>query len=285
MEEIKNKTFVGERSLFTKSDLTVDNCLFGEGESPLKEGTNIKVLNSTFGWKYPLWYGKNILVENTKFEEMARAGIWYTQNIKVKNCVFYSPKMFRRCKFVELDDVKFLKGEETFWACENVRLFNITSAGPYFGMNSKKLFIKNFKLDGNYPFDGCTDLEIHDSVLNSKDAFWNCKHVKVVNCTIKGEYLGWNSEDVTFIDCRIESLQGMCYMKNVKLINCTLVNTTLAFEYSSVDAEVNSVIDSVKNPFSGKIVCEGIKNLIMEKEHVDPSHTIIIQKESKKDDL
>lgn len=275
MEEIKSKNFTGERSLFSKKDLALDGCVFGEGESPLKEGENIKILHSSFGWKYPLWYGKNIIVENCKFFEMARAGIWYTSNIKVSDTVFDSPKMFRRCNNVQLNNVQFMKGEETFWNCENVKLLDLSSKGPYFGMNSKNIRVERLNLDGNYPFDGAENIEIHDSVMNSKDAFWNCHNIKVVNCTIKGEYLGWNSTDVTFIDCTIESLQGFCYMKNVKLINCTLTNTTLAFEYSSVDAKVNSVIDSVKNPLSGVIVCKGIKKLIMEKEHVDPSKTMI----------
>ena len=33
--------------------------------------------------------------------------------------------------------------------------------------------------------------------------------------------------------------------------DCRLVNTTLAFEYSSVDADVRGTIDSVFNPSSG----------------------------------
>lgn len=100
----------------------------------------------------------------------------------------------------------------------------------------------------------------------------------MINCTIKGEYIGWNSSNIVFENCTIESLQGFCYMKNVVLRNCKLINTTLAFEYSTVDCEVNSTIDSVKNPSSGKIVSYGIKELIMEVDRIDPSKTILITK-------
>ncbi|MBP5693967.1 MAG: DUF3737 family protein, partial [Bacilli bacterium] len=74
----------------------------------------------------------------------------------------------------------------------------------------------------------------------------------------------------------IESNQGFCYMENVKLINCTLKDTTLSFEYSTVDAEINSKIDSVKNPISGRIICEGIDELIT--DDCDISKTTIIIK-------
>ena len=58
--------------------------------------------------------------------------------------------------------------------------------------------------------------------------------------------------------------------------NCKLINTTLAFEYSNVDAEIRTKIDSVFNPGSGRIKATGIKELIVEKDKVDPSKTRIV---------
>ena len=97
----------------------------------------------------------------------------------------------------------------------------------------------------------------------------------VYDSVIIGEYLGWNSKNVTFINCTIESNQGMCYMDGVKLVNCKLLNTDLAFEYSSVDAEVITEIDSVKNPTSGKIHAKAIRELILEPTQIDPAKTEI----------
>ena len=59
------------------------------------------------------------------------------------------------------------------------------------------------------------------------------------------------------------------------MINCKLINTTLAFEYSSVDAEISSRIESVLNPTSGQIKAESIGELILEKDQIDPSKTRI----------
>ncbi|MBP5652122.1 MAG: DUF3737 family protein, partial [Lachnospiraceae bacterium] len=70
--------------------------------------------------------------------------------------------------------------------------------------------------------------------------------------------------------------QGMCYIDNLKMINCRLLDTTLAFEYSDVDAEICSGIESVFNPKSGTIRAEHIGELIMEKDQIDPSKTKIV---------
>lgn len=107
------------------------------------------------------------------------------------------------------------------------------------------------------------NIVIKNAILNSKDSFWNCENVTVYDSTIIGEYLGWNSKNITFINCNMESLQGFCYMENLKLINCKL-NVTLAFEYSTVDADINSKIDSVKNPNGGIIRSLGIGKLILD---------------------
>ena len=58
--------------------------------------------------------------------------------------------------------------------------------------------------------------------------------------------------------------------------NCKLINTTLAFEYSSVDADITGEVDSVMNPSSGRICAGAIKELIMEKDKIDPEKTQII---------
>ena len=60
--------------------------------------------------------------------------------------------------------------------------------------------------------------------------------------------------------------------------NCRLINTTLAFEYSTVDAEITTKIDSVLNPSGGIIRAERIDELIIEPDKVNPSKTTIICK-------
>lgn len=269
MEIIKNKTLEGERALFKGKDLDINECVFQNGESPLKESENIAVKNSTFSWKYPLWYSKHVVVYNSTFEEMSRSGIWYTEDILLNNCKIIAPKEFRKSKNIEIVDSEFMDAAETLWSCENVKMTNVKAKGDYLLMNSKNVTIDNLELNGNYLLDGGSNIVVKNSVLNSKDAFWNTENVLVENSTIIGEYIGWNSKNVTFINCDIESHQGFCYMENVKLVNCRLKNTDLAFEYSTVDADIKSTVTSIKNPISGSIKCLGYDELILDDKEID----------------
>ena len=275
MEEIKQQRLTGERALFHSNDLEVVDCIFADGESPLKESSNIKARDCSFQWKYPFWYCNNIEVENSTFLEMARAGIWYVNNISLKDCLYEAPKGFRRVNGLKLTNVDIPHAEETLWNCKNIEIDNLVARGPYFAMNCENMKLNNFRLVGDYCFDGGKNIEMHNAKMLSKDAFWNCENVTVYDSYICGEYLGWNSKNVTFINCTIESLQGMCYMDNVVMKNCKLLNTTLSFEYSSVDAEITTAIDSVKNPNSGTIRAKEIKELILEEKEIDPSKTEI----------
>lgn len=276
-KDIKQQEFFsGERALFQAHDLLIRDCIFDAGESPLKESHDIELTGSMFKWKYPLWYSKHINVKDCSFFEMARAGIWYTEDIEVTDTVIEAPKEFRKCKDIRLENVVFTDAAETLWWCDGVKMNKVCAKGDYFAMNSNHIAIDGFDLVGNYSFDGCKDIEIRHAKMLSKDAFWNCENVTVYDSFISGEYLGWNAKNLTLIDCTIESLQGMCYIDNLVMKNCKLINTTLAFEYSNVDAEITGKIDSVLNPSSGTICADKIDELIIEKDRIDPSKTKIV---------
>jgi hypothetical protein len=281
MELIKQQLLTGERALFHSKDLQVSYSTFADGESPLKESKNIKIDHSMFKWKYPLWYCKNIVVEDSTLFEMARSGIWYTENIDISNTIIEAPKTFRRAKGITLENVTMPNAGETLWNCDEISFKNVIAKGDYFGMNSTNIKIDGFQLVGNYAFDGGKDIEIRNAKMLSKDAFWNCENVTVYDSFISGEYLGWNSKNLTFVNCTIESLQGLCYIDNLVMKNCRLLNTTLAFEYSTVDVQINSIIDSVMNPSGGIIRAEKIGELIIDETKINPEKTQIITGEIK----
>ena len=276
--EIRQEYLIGERALFMSKDLAVFDSVFADGESPLKESENIELYDSLFRWKYPLWYCNHVRAERCTWFDMARAGVWYTNDISVTDTIIEAPKNFRRCDGVTLKNVNFPNAEETLWNCQNVTLDHVTATGDYFAMNCKNMKLDHFELIGNYSFDGVQNMEIRNARLLSKDAFWNTDNVTVYDSFISGEYLGWNAKNLTLINCTIESLQGMCYIDNLVMKNCKLINTTLAFEYSTVDAEIVSNITSVMNPSGGTITADHIGELILEKDKVDPSKTKITVK-------
>ena len=272
----RQQVFTGERALFRTHGARIVECVFTDGESPLKECNALTIESCAFRWKYPLWYCENVTVTGSVWGEIGRAGVWYTNRLQAKDCLLEAPKNFRRCRDLTLENVSFSNAAETLWACENVRLKNVTvTRGDYFGMNCREVEAENLTLYGNYGFDGAENVRLADSKLLTKDAFWNCRNVTVENSFISGEYLGWNSENLTFVNCTIESLQGLCYVKNLTLRNCRLLNTTLAFEYSTVDAEVVTPIDSVFNPAGGVIRAERIGELTLDPAFIDPAATRI----------
>ncbi len=278
METLRRGFYTGERALFHESDKRIEEAIFDDGESPLKHSSNIELVNTSFKWKYPLWYSKDISLKDCRMFEMARAGIWYTNDLKMEDVIIEAPKAFRRCNNVTLKNVNMYNAAETLWSCSNVKMKNVTAKGDYFAMNSSDMTIDNLELVGNYGFDGCSNITITNSRMLTKDAFWNCRNITVKDSYICGEYLGWNSENLVFENCTIESLQGMCYIKGLVMKDCKLINTTLAFEYSDADAKIEGHIDSVKNPSSGKIEAGSIGELIMEEERVDIKATKIITK-------
>jgi hypothetical protein len=279
MKEIKQEFLTGERALFKSEFLKIEDTIFDDGESPLKESHDIELTGCMFKWKYPLWYTKNITAKNCTWFDMARAGVWYTEHVTVEDTAVEAPKNFRRCRDLVLKNVSFPNAAETLWHCDGVKMDDVVAKGDYFALNSQNMVISNLTLYGNYSFDGGKNVEIRNSRLLSKDAFWNSENITVYDSFISGEYLGWNAKNLTLINCTIESLQGMCYIDNLVMKNCKLINTTLAFEYSTVDAQIVGKIDSVLNPTSGVIRADVIDQLIVEKDKVDPEKTTIICKQ------
>ena len=274
-KQIRQELLTGERALFGSQDMDIYDSIFDQGESPLKESRDIRLYNSMFKWKYPLWYCRNIQAEDCTWFDMARAGVWYTDNIEVDRALIEAPKNFRRCDGVKLKHVNFVNAEETLWNCKNIEMTDVQARGDYFAMNCENIEIQNFELVGNYSFDGVKHMTMKNAKLLSKDAFWNTDQVTVYDSFISGEYLGWNAKNLTLINCTVESLQGMCYIDNLVMKNCKLINTTLAFEYSTVEADICSHIDSVINPTSGTITADSIGELILEKDRIKPELTRI----------
>lgn len=268
MIEITDKVLTGERALYDTHDAKISYCTFEDGESPLKESSNLEIDNCLFRWKYPLWYTKNVKVTNCSLYDMARAGIWYVDNIEVENTVIEAPKNFRRVNGLVMKKVTLPNAAETLWSCKNIEMTAVTAKGDYFAMNCKNVTADDFTLVGNYSFDGAKNVVIRNSRLLSKDAFWNAENITVYDSFISGEYLGWNSKNITLINCTIESLQGMCYIDNLVMKNCRLIHTTLAFEYAECDVEIIGSVDSVFNPKCGTIRADRIGELIMDGRRV-----------------
>ncbi len=277
MDIIRECCYQGGRSLEHSHNVRLENCVFFDGESALKDSSDLHIDACIFEWKYPLWYCSRIDVQKTTFLKSARSGIWYTEGITIKDSILEAPKTFRHTINIFLERVSFPCGEETLWNCSNIHIVDCSVSGDYFGMNCAGVNAEKLKLAGNYCFDGAQNIVIRNSIIVSKDAFWNCENVQVYNSIIIGEYLGWNSRQLSFSDCLISSLQGLSRIDNLTLNNCRFIKTGLIFERcTDINAHIQSDLGSVFNPTSGQIEANHIHEIILSGENVDKQNLRII---------
>ncbi len=276
MKEIQNEHFSGERALYQANGLKISGTSFGYGESPLKRSSYIKLSDSTFSSKFPLWHSEMIKLKNCMMTEDGRAAIWYSKEVGADDIIVEAPKCFRRCSGLSLRNVSFPNGDEVLWKCNNVRLDRVKVNGDYFAMDCDGMEISGLELTGGYAFDGVKNVTVRDSVINCRDAFWNCENVIIYNSTIKGKCFGWHSKNISLVNCTVESREGLCGIDNLMMKNCKMPNTSFAFEYSTINVDIVGNIDSVRNPRGGIIKADSIGVIILEQEKIDPSQTTII---------
>lgn len=278
METIENQEFGGERPLFASHNLRLVNVTIHAGESALKLCSDIEAVKCRFEGKYPFWHVDRFAVRDSLFTEGARAALWYSSQLEMTDTLVEAPKMFREMDGIRLRRVRIPDAQETLWHCRNVDIEDVEVANAdYLFMHSENIRIKNYRQQGNYSFQYCRDVEIRDAVIDSKDAFWNTVNVTVYDSELTGEYLGWHSENLRLVRCRISGTQPLCYCRNLVMEDCTMLpDADLAFEESTLHAEVNSTITSVKNPTSGSIRAQGYGEIIIDANIKQPANCEIL---------
>lgn len=271
MKRIENKNFPHERDLYHTENIHLIECSFDgpeDGESALKESKNIKLERCFMNLRYPLWHDEEVELINVTMTDKCRAALWYTHHLKIKNSKLLGIKALRECSYVDIQDTS-IESPEFGWRSKNISLTRVKiEKSEYLFFEASHLHLNEVTFIGKYSFQYVEDMEIKNSHLDTKDAFWHSKNVVVKDSVIKGEYLAWYSENLTLINCKIIGTQPLCYCKNLKLINCVMEQTDLAFEYSSVEATIQGSILSVKNPKDGFIEADQIEEVIITEDAV-----------------
>ena len=277
MEIISNQYFEGERPLYARHGLRLENVVIGPGESAIKESSDIEAVGCEFQGKYPFWECDGFTVRGCTFRDGARAALWYSRRCRMYDCLVEAPKMFRRISDVRLENVRLVNALETFWDCSDVVLRGVEAAkADYIFMHTSNIDIDGFRLQGNYSFQYSRNVVIRNVNLDTKDAFWESENVTVYDSRISGEYLGWYSKNLRLVNCVIGGTQPLCYCSGLVLENCRFEpDADLAFEYSSVEATVQGRITSVKNPTTGHIKADEIGEIILDSNIKAPGNCII----------
>ena len=274
---IKNERFFGERPLFESHHLRLEDVYIGEGESAIKECSDIDAVNCDFEGHYPFWHVDGFSIANCRFRKDARSALWYSSHLKMTDTVIDAPKMFREMDDILLENVVANDANEFFWRCNNIRAKNLTlHEGAYPFMLCNHIRVENFVCDSKYVFQYVKDVEVRNAKITTKDAFWEVEDVTVYDSELNGEYLGWHSLNLRLVNCHITGEQPLCYADNLVLENCTFgADCDRAFEYSSLQADIKGAITNIKNPTSGCIVADAIGSVTIDKNIKAPANCIV----------
>ena len=273
MKTIKDMTFGGERPLFESHDLRMENITISDGESAIKECTNLEADGCRFFGKYPWWHVDGSVITNCYFAPESRSAIWYSYNMTMRDCVIDGPKFFREMKNVELENVTINDADETFWNVENLKLKNVTlHDGTYPFMGCRNVEVDGLVSDSKYVFQYVKHAVIRNAKITTKDSFWETEDITVYDSVLDGEYLGWHSKNLRLVRCHIAGEQPLCYAENLVLEDCTFDPACdRAFEYSTVLATISGHIENIKNPTSGHIVADSIGSITINENVLQPA--------------
>ena len=277
MKLIKDQTFGGERPLFEQHDVRLENVTITDGESGIKECSNIEADHCLFIGKYPFWHVRKSLVTNCVFEPGSRSAIWYSDDMVMRDTVINAPKLFREMKRLTLENVTINDADETFWNIDGLTIKNVTlHDGTYPFMGSRNIKIDGLQSDSKYVFQYVKNVVIHNAKITTKDAFWEVEDVTIYDSELNGEYLGWHSHRLKLVRCHIIGEQPLCYAHDLVLEDCTFgPDCDRAFEYSELNADIRGRITNIKNPRTGIIVADEIGSITIDENIKAPADCII----------
>lgn len=271
MTRYENLTLDEERALYGIHGAVVENCTFdgpADGESALKECSDLALDNCDLRLRYPLWHVHRAEIKNSRMTEGCRAALWYDSDITIRDSELHGIKALRECDRSTLIGCDIVS-PEFGWFNRGIKIQDCTLQAEYPFLHSRDMEIKGLHMTGKYSFQYVQDVVIRDSVLDTKDAFWHSKNVTVYDSVVKGEYLAWYSEGLTLIRCKISGTQPLCYCKGLTLIDCEMEGADFAFENSEVEATITTPVISIKNPFHGFIRVPEVGEMILD-EHIWP---------------
>lgn len=274
MKLIENTEFGGERPLFASHDLHINNVTIREGESAIKECSNIVATNCTFEGNYPFWHVHGFTIDHCYFDVGGRSALWYSDHLKMTDTKIDAPKMFREMSEIDIRNVEMTDADEVFWRCDVIRIENLTlHGGTYPFMFSRGIYVDGLVSDSKYVFQYVRNVEIHNAKITTKDAFWEVDDVTIYDSELDGEYLGWHSRNLRLVNCHISGEQPLCYAHNLVLDNCTFDPACdRAFEYSTLQADIRGSITNIKNPTSGRVVADAIGSVTLDENIKQPAN-------------
>lgn len=277
MKIIRQQHFEGERPLYGQHHLRLEQVTVGDGESAIKECSDIEAEDCHLWGRYPFWHVHGFKINRCQFDAGARSALWYSDHLDMRDTVIDGPKMFREMSDIVLRNVRINDADETFWRCRNLDIEQLSlHDGTYPFMFSENIRIDGLKSDSKYVFQYVKNVEIRNAYIDTKDAFWEVENVTIYDSELRGEYLGWHSKNLRLVNCHIQGEQVLCYAHDLKVENCTFdAECDRMFEYSTVEADIRGRVTNIKNPISGHIVADEIGSVTIDEFIRQPANCVI----------
>lgn len=266
-----NETHDEERALYGVEHARIQNCSFegpADGESALKETSDIIVENCNFLLRYPFWHTSNAVIQDCILTDTCRAAFWYDTELQISNSNLGGIKALRECGDSTLEKCK-INSSEFGWFCRHITMKECDLTSEYPFLKCTDMEFDHLNMMAKYSFQYTENITIRNSNLNTKDAFWHSNNVTVYDSIVKGEYLGWYSQGLRLVRCKIIGTQPLCYAENLVLEDCEMVDCDLSFENSDVTAAIIGEITSIKNPKNGSITADGIGEIIRDNPKIN----------------
>ncbi len=266
MKIIEKQVFDEERAFYGSEGVILRECSFdgpADGESAVKEASDIQAQRCFFNLRYPFWHVHNLGISDSEMTPLCRAALWYSDHIEITGTKMHGIKALRECSDVVIRGCDILS-PEFGWSVNRIVMEDSAAESEYFMMRSENITFRNVVFKGKYSFQYIRNALFENCTFDTKDAFWHGENIVVRDSIVKGEYLAWYADGLTFEHCKIIGTQPLCYCKNLKMIDCEMLDADLCFEKSDVDARITTPVLSIKNPRSGLITVPSVGEIVMD---------------------
>lgn len=261
---ITNQAFDEERALYGLRGATLSNVSFAgpaDGESALKQCTDVHVSDSRFELRYPMWHVNGLKLDGVTLTDSCRAALWYTRHAHITDSELLGIKAVRECEDVRIERSRVVS-QEFGWKGRGLSLRDTSIESEYAFLDARDVTLVDCQFSGKYSFQYVENLTVEGGTFDTKDAFWHARNVTVRNATLKGEYLGWYSRNLRLEHCRIEGTQPFVECEGLVLVDCEMVGCDLAFEGCEVEATIIGHVDSIRDPRAGRIELDSVGEII-----------------------
>ena len=124
MERIENQTFDMERALYGSHEISVKNCSFdgpADGESALKESSDINVEHCFCNLRYPFWHDHRLKITDSEMTPLCRAALWYSDHIEITGTKLHGIKALRECSDIIMKDCHIVS-PEFGWSVKDLKM-------------------------------------------------------------------------------------------------------------------------------------------------------------------